>query len=65
MDRSCTGGHEDLSSGVNPSISQAIQESRATMKSSLRVLSDQLVMGLHRRNNHPLDCQPRSQIMVE
>ena len=64
MDRSCPGGHEDLSSGVNPSISQAIQESRATMKSSLRVLSDQLVMGLHRHNNHPLDCQPRSQIMV-
>ena len=33
MDRSCPGRHEDHSSGVNPSMSQAVQESRATMKS--------------------------------
>ena len=29
---------------------------------SLRVLSDQLVLGLHGHKSHPLGCQPRSQI---
>ena len=31
-------------------------------KISLRVLSGQLVVGLHERNSHPLDSQLRSQI---
>ena len=64
MYHSCPGRHEDPSSGVNPSMGQAVHESRATTydEISLRVLSDQLVLGLHGHNGHPLDCQPRSQI---
>ena len=33
MDHSCPGRHEDHSSGENPSMSQNVHESRATMKS--------------------------------
>ena len=33
MNRSYTGKHEDPSSEVNPSMSQAVHESKATMKS--------------------------------
>ena len=62
MYRSYPGKHEDPSSEVNPSMGQAVHESRATMKSlseSSQVNSSWAFMDMKR---HPLDCQLRSQI---
>ena len=44
---------------------QAVHEKQSYYETSLRVLSGQLVMGLHGRNSHPLDCQLRSQTKVK
>ena len=69
MYRSCPGRHEDSSSEVNPSMSQAVHESRATMKSlseSSQVSSswafmDVMVILLTVSCDHKSNCQIRSE----
>ena len=59
-DHGCPGRHEGLSLGVYPSMSQAVHESRATIKPLLESSQINSSMGLHGHSSHHRICQPRS-----